>query len=272
VPIDPAGFRLYHDLILSQIPQVLNQSDSRFPGEAVSFTAQMGLEWLLNTYKAQFGVYTNGGLDLLKGFLCVSFQFNTLLWEAVSPDNIPADLKTVATLQRSSYRAIANDWNVYVFAGLAFAMLFWSVGCLAWVCFWLPSSPNSSAFPEIDIVSKTSADDVGNSNGACFAPAVVLLSDGHRAIIAADKLHKQQQPPPLADLSKLTRALGLGNGMSAAVLAGIQDKKVYCGGYPQGGRGAGSGGERGEDGEMIVIVTERDKDGLEVLKKGKYYS
>jgi hypothetical protein len=262
VSINPEDFRKYYDIILAQTPQVLNQSDTLFAGEVAGYAVQLVLEGLLDTYKVQFGLYTNGGLDLLKGFLCVAIQFNTLLWEILSPTTIPDNLKTIARLQRSSYRAIAHDWNVYVFGGLAFVMLFWSVSCLTWVCFRLPASPNSSAFPEIDIVSKiSSGHNNGNNQGNCGGIAQAMLLDGKRVDVIVEE-------EPLEDLGQLTRSMGLGNGMSGAVLAGIKGKKVYCGGYTSGYGGVNGG--RG--GEMIVIVTDRDKERLRTLKKGASYS
>jgi hypothetical protein len=261
VAIDPGDFRKYHDIILAPTPAVLNQSDGLFADKAAGFVVQLVLQGLLATYKTQFGLYPNGALDLLKGFLAVPFQFNTLLLEMLAPTSVPANLETVARLQRSAYRAIASPWNVYLFAALAFVMLAWSLGCLTCVCFWLPASPNGSAFPEIDLVSKAACG--RGACGACHvggpAPARVVLPDGKCIRIVVE-------PEPLEDLGKLTRSMGLGNGMSGAVLAGIKDKRAYCGAYT-----GGSGGDGNRQDEMVVIVTGRDRDKLKTLKKGGSY-
>jgi hypothetical protein len=242
LPIEPSDFEMYHSLALGPVPRVMNTSDPNYPDAANSYTAQFGIAWLLRVYQEQFPTYENGGLDLLKGLLAVSFQFNTVMWSQLSFKTLPDNMKTTATLQKVTYRAMVRPWTVWVFGGLAFVILSWSIGCLFWVCIYGPSSPNKSMFPEIDITSKSS----------CHNLPRELFNDRH-----VDMSEKT-----LEDLARLTRMTGLGNGMSKAVIHNIREKKIRCGSY-QGAK---------DNKEMIVIVTDQDISKVHKLKQRETYS
>ncbi len=238
--IEPTDFELYHSLALPRVTEIVNMSAPGAEVAASGYTAQWAIGWLLKTYKEQFNTYRDGGLDLLKGFLAVSFQFNTLMWSFLSFSTLPENMKTTATLQQVNYRAMAQPWTVWAFGVLSIVLLSWSIGCLTWVCFYGPNSPNASMFPEIDITSKSSCHNLPKS----------LFGD-HKVAAAEDTLE---------DLGRLTRVTGLGNGMSKAVVNAIRGKRIYC--------GACHGVQEGE--KMVVIVTERGK--VEDLEQGKAYA
>jgi hypothetical protein len=241
LPIEPSDFEAYHSIALGSVPELMNTSDPRYAAAANSYTAQYGLTWLMRVYQEQFETYENGGLDLLKGFLAVSFQFNTQMWSTLQFGSLPDNMKTRATLQKVSYRAIIRPWTVWVFGGLAFVILSWSIGCLIWVCVRGPYSPNTSMFPEIDITSKSSCN---NLPRALFADRRVDLSE-----------------ETLEDLGKLTRMTGLGNGMSRAVVNGIKEKQIRCGSYQDANHSE----------QMIVIVTGEDMRNVKTLEPHKKY-
>lgn len=237
IPIEPSDFERYHSLALASIPKVMNTSDPHFSSAANSYTAQYGMTWLLRVYQDQFSTYQNGGLDLLKGLLAVSFQFNTVMWLGLDFGSLPNNMKTTATLQKVTYRAIVRPWAVWAFGGLAFVILSWSIGCLFWVCVYGPNSPNTSMFPEVDITSKSSSHNLARS-----------IFGGHTVEMSEETLE---------DLAKLTRVTGLGNGMSREVINAIREKRIRCGSY-QGAK---------DNKKMIVIVTDQDINKVHILKQ-----
>jgi hypothetical protein len=250
LPIPAKDFKQYHEIVLGSIPETpLNSTAPGFSGYAVSYTAQYGLGWLLRLYKSRYEVYHNGGLDVLKGFLAVSFQFSTMMWAQWGFGDLPDNMHTTASLQKASYRALIEAWTIWVFGGIAVVIILWSIGCLTWVHFWGPCSPNASFFPEMDIVSK--------SNGPAEKGRSWSMSIKERADEKGGRYYVERGD--LNDLSKLTRMKGLGNGMSRAVVDGMKGKRIYCGGYREG-----DGGE-----QMIVIVTEKDMV-TPLLEKEKY--
>lgn len=236
--IDPLDFRQYHNIVLGSIPKTpLNSTSTDFSGVAVSYTAQYGLGWLLRLYKDRYEEYQNGGLDLLKGFLGVSFQFSTMMWSQWGFQSLPQNMHTTASLQKVSYRALIEAWTLLAFGGIAALVIVGSGACLAWVHFYGPHSPNASCFPEIDIVSKSSHPD-----GLSAKPweMEVRKQGAGRYYVERGEVD---------DLGRLTRMKGLGNGMSWAVVDRLRGRRIYCG-----------EGERSEGGvKTVVIVTERDK-------------
>jgi hypothetical protein len=158
--------------------------------------------------------------------------------------DIPSDMKVTATLSTASYRAVIQPWTVWVFGISAVVLNIWSIGCIAWICFKGPNSPNTSLYPEIDIVSKSSS---------CSTQPRYLRFDNQQVLHMPDDC--------LEDLGKLRRRSCLGNGTSPAVLNSISGKKIYC--------GACQSSKEGE--KMIVLVTERDRRVLS-LEPHKEYS
>lgn len=241
LPINPADFRQYHNIVLGSIPETpLNSTSPDFSGLAVSYTAQYGLGWLLRLYKDRYQEYQNGGLDVLKGFLAVSFQFSTMMWSQWGFQSLPQNMHTTASLQKVTYRALIEPWTIFVFGGIAFLVITWSVGCLAWAHFWLPPSPNASYFPEIDIVAKSSYPE--GVRAKPWEMEVRKEGDGRYYVERGD----------VDDLRRLTRTEGLGNGMSRTVVDRLKGRRIYCGGVEVGEN------ENARD-SIIVMVTERDR-------------
>jgi len=135
-----------------------------------------------------------------------------------------------------------DGWTVWVFAWLAFPTVLYCVSFLAWMGWSKTCSPNLSAFPEIDMVSKSSAhvrsvdDDVDQS-----------------LEVAAD--HRPE------DLGQLTRRHDLGDGESMRIVRTIKTSRVYCGSLPDA---------RAEESEQIVLLTE-ESETLKALQRRKKY-
>ncbi|KFY76286.1 hypothetical protein V499_04012 [Pseudogymnoascus sp. VKM F-103] len=238
------------------------KSNSEASNACTSYTVQYGIFWILSLYRSDFNSYADGGLAVLRGFLSIPLQFSTEIWQQAAMDTLPDDLRVDAQLSRVSYRALIQAWTVYIFGGSAFLVLAWCIGCLWW-CYLGPHTPNSSYFPEIDITSK------GTSPAAAVRRPDGNYASSMRSGRASSRtLHYPQfgpfekgveQEEELEDLEYLMRKLGLGNGMSRAVVKGVKGKRIYCGAYI---------GEMGEA-DHIVIVTEKDR--VRPLVKNKLY-
>lgn len=238
------------------------KSNSEASNACTSYTVQYGIFWILSLYRSDFNSYADGGLAVLRGFLSIPLQFSTEIWQQAAMDTLPDDLRVDAQLSRVSYRALIQAWTVYIFGGSAFLVLAWCIGCLWW-CYLGPYTPNSSYFPEIDITSK------GTSPAAAVRRPDGNYASSMRSGRASSRtLHYPQfgpfekgveQEEELEDLEYLMRKLGLGNGMSRAVVKGVKGKRIYCGAYI---------GEMGEA-DHIVIVTEKDR--VRPLVKNKLY-
>ncbi|OBT75014.1 hypothetical protein VF21_06337 [Pseudogymnoascus sp. 05NY08] len=276
--IDADIIRTYFGIVMQDQPAFANSTAPAFSNASsttpvfknnreaanacTSYTVQYGIFWILSLYRSDFSSYADGGLAVLRGFLSIPLQFSTEIWQQAAMDTLPDDLRVDAQLSRVSYRALIQAWTVYIFGGSAFIVLAWCIGCLWW-CYLGPYTPNSSYFPEIDITSK------GTSPAAA-----VRRSDGNYAPsmrsgrVSSRTLHYPQfgpfekgveQEEELEDLEYLMRKLGLGNGMSRAVVKGVKGKRIYCGAYL---------GEMGEA-DHIVIVTEKDR--VRPLVENKLY-
>ncbi|KFY56117.1 hypothetical protein V497_06501 [Pseudogymnoascus sp. VKM F-4516 (FW-969)] len=267
-PVDAEIIRTYFDIVMKDQPAFANSSapafsinnsskpvfedNSEAADSCTSYMVQYGIFWILSLYKSDFTSYADGGLAILRGFLSIPLQFSTEIWQQAAMDTLPPDLRVSAQLSRVSYRALIQAWTVYIFAGSAFIVLGWGIGCLWW-CYHGPYTPNSSYFPEIDITSKgTSPAAAVRTSSGSYAPS---MRSGR---VSSRTLHYPQfgpfekgveQEEELEDLEYLMRKLGLGNGMSRAVVKGINGKRIYCGAYL---------GEMGEA-DHIVIVTEKDR-------------
>lgn len=244
--IAPSDFSLFFDIVFSPIAKSLNISNESndFQIAATSYTFQYGVSWLLRLYQDEFQTYNDGGLRLLRGFLAVPLQFSTEVLQQMGYSDIPSDMKATATLSTTSYRAVIQPWAVWVFGISAVVLNIWSIGCLAWLYFKGPNSPNTSFYPEIDIVSKSCS---------CSTQPRDLLLDSQRIPHLPDD--------GLEDLGKLRRRSCLGNGTSPAVLNTICGKRIYCGAYQSSREGD----------KMIVLVTEQDRR-IVLLKPHKEYS
>lgn len=197
-PVPVSVFEQYCDLVLGSVATTLNMSANatEYENAATSFDVEYSISFLLRLYESYYTTLQSGGLSLLQSFVAVPFQFSTALQQMGEASATPRDNHVTASLSKSSYRAIIDLWTVCIFGVLASFLTAWGLGCLCWLTFYAPSSPNRSLFPEIDITSKASMQFVGQSTD---------------------------------DLARMTRSYGLGNGMSKSVIKAIKGKRVYCG-------------------------------------------
>jgi len=246
VKIDGTYASLYTQLVLSPIAQTLNwtQSPDLYAYTANKFAFTYGLSFLLRLYTSDFSTYHDGGVYLLRSFIAVPFQFATSMRQFDSEANMmPPENDVTATLARSAYRAVIDVWTVWTFAWLSFVLISCCVGVLIWMGFWGPHTPNLSAFPEIDITSKSSLN---------------MSPDVYSSDIDP---HLEMAERTLEDLGNLTRSRGMGDGQSLQIVKRIRGKRVYCGSL--------SGPRDGE--ELIVLLTEEAGRVRCLSKENRYY-
>jgi hypothetical protein len=242
VPVNMTAFQIYTDTVLAPVPELLNLSangSTSFANACTGFDVAYGIGYLLRLYERAYNSYSDGGITLLRGLIAVPFQFSTAMQQTAGSETFPKENHVTASLSKRSYRALIQPWTICVFGLLALLIAIWGIACLAWISFFGPNTPNTSFFPEIDITSKSGTHSVRSfGNGQQFETANETLED----------------------LGKLTRAHGLGNGISRSVVDAIQGKRVYCGSGPRS-----QGGEN-----VIVLVTEQGQ--VRLLNKHERYS
>lgn len=86
-------------------------------------------------YKTGFPTWVTGERDILAGFLAIPIQFGTLLWQWVDLKDMPPELITTASGATAVYRARMKPWSLWLFAGIVFGIVLWSVVCLAYAHF-----------------------------------------------------------------------------------------------------------------------------------------
>jgi len=240
VKVNKTEALLYMNVAMAPIDPVLNYAsdNATYAYSAARAAFSMGLSFLLRMYTSDYSTYQDGGVYLLRSFIAVPLQFATAMRQYGTVNLMPPENRVTATLSRSQYRAIIDDWTVWVFAWLAFPAILYCIGFLVWMACSKTCSPNISAFPEIDMASKSSA---------------YLRSDVDPTFRVAG------QTPE--DLGRLTRRHGLGDGESTRIARATRGKRVYCGSLPDA---------RGEEGEHVVLLTE-EAETLDVLNRTKKY-
>jgi hypothetical protein len=164
-----------------------------------------GMGFALRLYQDEFPNDQLLPLVLLQGFISVPFQFSTTAWQwanATSDSNdstlyaLPSDLETTATISQMTYRAVAGKWTICVFMSLTAFLLIWCNAVFLWIIRQNTAMPNSSAFVEIDVGSK-SAYPSGNSPDDC------------------------------SDWSQMLRQSGLGNSESKAIVQSLKGRNAW---------------------------------------------
>lgn len=195
--IDSTYASLYLDLALNPIDEALNwtQDNATYSYSASRFAFAYGLGYLLRLYTSNYASFQDGGVYLLRSVIAVPFQFATAMRQHGCVNRMPPENTVTVTLSRSSYRAIIDSWTVWTFFWLSFIHIFYCIGFLLWMGLWGPHTPNLSAFPEIDITSKSS------------------LHAGMGLSISSDvEPHLEMAEQTLEDLGRLTRSQGNGDG------------------------------------------------------------
>jgi len=235
VKINKTDALLYMNVVMAPIDPVLNftSDNATYAYSAARANALMGLSFLLRMYTSDYSTYQDGGVYLLRSFIAVPLQFATAMRQYGTVNLMPRENRVTATLSRSQYRAIIDGWTVWVFAWLAFPAVLYCVGFMVWMGWSKTCSPNISAFPELDIISKSGA---------------------HVQIDGVD------QPGP-EDLEQLTRRHDLGSGESMRIVRAIKTRRVYCGSLPDA---------RFEEGEQIVLLTEKTGTLKALQRRAKY--
>jgi hypothetical protein len=191
-------------LIFSPIPRAFNTSDPNFPTYTGSFTNYWDLSWALRLYQDDFPNYPGGPLDVLKGFLTIPIQFSTTAWQAVSFDTLPADLQTIARFSTSSERALGKLWVLIGFTSIAGSLILFSIATLIWTILFGPTTPNSSKWPDVDTLARST---------------IPRRWD--------DDIEANYVGVP--DLQSFARQKGMGNGTSSTVRTGFQETRLFVG-------------------------------------------
>jgi hypothetical protein len=191
-------------LIFSPIPPTFNTSDTNFTTYTGSFSNYWDLSWALRLYQDDFPNYPGGPLDVMKGFLTIPIQFSTTAWQFASFDTLPADLQTTARFSTSSQRALGKLWVLIVFTSCAGILILFSVVTLMWIILFGPMTPNSSRWPEVDKLVRSSIPRRWNDD------------------IEANNVG-------VHDLQSFARQNGMGNGTSSIVRAGLQEARLFLG-------------------------------------------
>jgi hypothetical protein len=157
----------------------------------------------LRLYQDDYPNYPGGPLDVLKSFLIMPIQFSTIAWETASWATLPPDLQTTGTYATSSPRVLGKLWVLIVFATGTGLLMLLSAIILVCVVVWGPVTPNSSRWPELDILAKSRLQAAQNSIGAEIGDIIV------------------------PDLESFARQNGLGNGTSSVVRACLKGQRVF---------------------------------------------
>jgi len=191
-------------LIFSPIPRTFNTSDPDFPTYTGSFTNYWDLSWALRLYEDDFPNYPGGPLDVLKSFLTIPIQFSTTAWQAASFDTLPTDLQTTARFSTSSERALGKIWVLIVFTSCAGSLIFFSIVTLLWTSVFGPTTPNSSRWPEIDMLVRSSIPTKRDDD----------IEANYAGVLG---------------LQSFARQKGMGNGTSSTVRTGFQETRLFVG-------------------------------------------
>jgi hypothetical protein len=163
------------------------------------------LGWALRLYQDDYKNYPGGPLDVLKSFLTIPIQFSTTAWQLASWDTLPSDLNTTGTYATSSSRVLGKEWMLIAFAASAGSLVLSSVLALLWVIVFGPMTPNSSRWPEVDMLARSKIQRTENSDGEELEGIII------------------------PDLESFARPNSSGNGASSTVRACIRGERVFVG-------------------------------------------
>ena len=145
--------------ILAPISHSVNASNPDWINTASTYGIHYGLGWGLRLYKNLYPNDEAPPLEILYNFLSIPFQFSTTaIHYGMGDDHLPADLRTNATVASFYYRAIAEPWVLTTYGAIALFLSLWAMVCLFVACLFGGDKPSASKFPEIDLVSRYSAD------------------------------------------------------------------------------------------------------------------
>jgi hypothetical protein len=236
-------FDFYHFLttVFSNLPADLGVPDPANPANVTSYVAQYGFGWLLRLYQDDYPADRQSALRLLRGFITVPIQYSSIAW-LTDMRSMPSDMKTKASLAQVEFRAMTKRWTLVIFCVLVALIAIWSIGCMIWVCFKGPYSPNSSLFPEMDVVSK------------CRAGVHLAGRRNPNDAQAEDEMSVE-------DLQSLMQNLGLGNEGSKGILERLGKQQIFCGARMEG---------NGQHGRKFIVITAKGTEIESLNKKEKY--
>lgn len=213
VKLNKTDALLYMNVIMAPIDPVLDFAADRstYTYSAARANLMIGISFILRLYTSDYSAYRDGGVSLLRSFVAIPFQFATAMRQYGTDNLMPPENRVTVTLSQSQYRAIIDSWTVWAFSWLAFPAIVYCVVFLGWIGISKTSGPNISAFPEIDIASKSST---------------YLGADVSR--LADLDPHLEVAEQTLEDLEQLTQRHEMGGGKSMRIVRGIKGRRLYC--------------------------------------------
>jgi hypothetical protein len=141
-------------LELFPLPPLFNSSSQDFADAATIFSSQFDIGWALRLYQDDYPDYVAGPITVLQNFLAVPIQFATTALQWANFSSLPSDLETTVTTAQVAYRAFSQPWKFYVFVALTFSLSFCAMVILAYSHSSSHPIPDSSLYPEFDILAK----------------------------------------------------------------------------------------------------------------------
>jgi hypothetical protein len=229
--VSASDLRQIYANALGPIPEQFNISDEQFSDYAARYMTQYSLGIILRLFKEEFPAFGTGPLAMLQAFLAIPLQFSTLSWQYFSFDTLPSDLNTTAALSSVTYRVIIPPWQFYIFASLVGVLFLSGTFHLCWVTFAGSRIPNSSLFPEMDILWRYK---VAPSNDSMF----------HQG--TNTRLRHPESPRVV------------GKGISRDFMDEVKGEKLFCGSVADPNYG-----------QYVALTT--SPIGLDKLKRGNRY-
>ncbi|KAH8590351.1 hypothetical protein B0O99DRAFT_745271 [Bisporella sp. PMI_857] len=198
-------------IILAPISQSVNASNPNWTSTATTSSIHYELGTGLRLYKLLYPGFEAPPLGLLYNFLSIPFQCSTGIYYATG--DIPASLKTNATVVTPHYRAIAEPWVLTLYGAIAIFLSLWAIAVLFLACILGGEIPSASKFPEVDLISRYPAK-TGKS------PKAIVKPDDH------DLGHLSQREDNKMGLLRKIRGWAAGK---RGVLELISDQRIRFG-------------------------------------------
>lgn len=208
-PAEPANIRPADLMLLYSIALRTTRSSGFDTTQSSALLFDLGWTWRLS--EDGFPADERTPNTLLRGFLTIPFQLNTVAWQLINyTDSIgtaggqspfPHDLETTASA--GIYRAMAAPWTVLFFIVVVEAANLWVSALFFYILLRETVAPNTSWFAEIDTSSKA----------AIFGDLEPYLSDSPISEY-------------IKDYPSMLRNAGLANADTRAIISAIKGWRI----------------------------------------------
>jgi hypothetical protein len=208
-PAEPANINPADLMLLYSIALRTTKSNGSDTTQSNALLFDLGWTWRLS--EDGFPADERTPANLLRGFLTIPFQLNTVAWELINYTEsmgtagaqfaLPHDLETIASV--GIYRAMAAPWTVLFFIVVVESANLWVCVLFFYILLQETVAPNTSWFTEIDTSSKA----------AIFGDLEPDLSDFP---ISED----------IKDYPSMLRDAGLANANTSAIISAIKGWRI----------------------------------------------